>query len=75
MVALSFDILPFKQRIVSPIPAYTFEFSKFECKILFEIYHQVYGEGKHREDTCTHLQSHLMMSVKLPFRIGQELQL
>ncbi|KAI8432919.1 hypothetical protein MSG28_013829 [Choristoneura fumiferana] len=40
------------------------------CGITFEIYHKLYGKGKHREETCTCLRSDSMVCVKFPIRNG-----
>ncbi|KAI8441856.1 hypothetical protein MSG28_005540 [Choristoneura fumiferana] len=40
------------------------------CGITFEIYHELCGEGKHREETCTNLRSNSMVRVKFPIRTG-----
>ncbi|KAI8429366.1 hypothetical protein MSG28_000011 [Choristoneura fumiferana] len=40
------------------------------CGITFEIYHELCGEGKHRGETCTSLQSNSMVCVKFPIRAG-----
>ncbi|KAI8426699.1 hypothetical protein MSG28_014405 [Choristoneura fumiferana] len=40
------------------------------CGITFEIYHELCGEGKHREETCTDLRSNSMVRVKFPIRTG-----
>ncbi|KAI8421120.1 hypothetical protein MSG28_008213 [Choristoneura fumiferana] len=40
------------------------------CGITFEIYHELFGEGKHREETCTNLRSNSMVRVKFPIRTG-----
>ncbi|KAI8432920.1 hypothetical protein MSG28_013830 [Choristoneura fumiferana] len=40
------------------------------CGITFEIYHELCGEGKHREETCTILRSNSMVLVKFPIRTG-----
>ncbi|KAI8438163.1 hypothetical protein MSG28_010785 [Choristoneura fumiferana] len=36
----------------------------------FQIYHELCGEGKHREETCTNLRSNSMVCVKFPIRTG-----
>lgn len=35
------------------------------CKIEFEIDHELYDNGKHPYETCTHQRSHLMVCAKL----------
>ncbi|KAI8441452.1 hypothetical protein MSG28_015052 [Choristoneura fumiferana] len=40
------------------------------CGLTFEIYHELCGEGKHREETCTNLRSNSMVRVKFPIRTG-----
>ncbi|KAI8425451.1 hypothetical protein MSG28_007196 [Choristoneura fumiferana] len=40
------------------------------CGITFEIYHELCGEGQHREETCTNLRSNSMVRVKFPIRTG-----
>ncbi|KAI8433439.1 hypothetical protein MSG28_015475 [Choristoneura fumiferana] len=58
-----------EDRGFKPRPA-PLTFSEFMCEITFEIYHELYGEGKHREETCTNLQSNSMVCVKFPIRTG-----
>ncbi|KAI8441851.1 hypothetical protein MSG28_005535 [Choristoneura fumiferana] len=40
------------------------------CGITFEIYHELCGEAKHREETCTNLRSDSMVRAKFPIRTG-----
>ena len=45
-------------------------FSEFMCEIELVICHELFGEGKHREETCIHLRSNSMMCVKFLIHTG-----
>lgn len=45
-------------------------FAKFMCKIIYDICHELYSEGRHLEKTCTNLQNNSTMCEKFSIWMG-----